>query len=174
MSVVPISGLFEAHLTVSDLERSVAFYRDVVGLELAHRIASRHVAFFWIGAPGAAMLGLWSIHSSPMFMRLHIAFRVTLPQVEASVAALRAAGLTPLDGLSRNEINEPLVLAWMPAASVYFDDPDGHSLEYICMLPDPPRPDLARVSLSEWRTMQQPAGQARAGATVAPPGSCCP
>jgi lactoylglutathione lyase len=153
MSVVPIGGLFEAHLTVSDLDRSVAFYRDVLGLELAHTIPDRHVAFFWIGAPGAAMLGLWSIHSSPMFMRLHIAFRVTLPQVEASIEALRAAGLTPLDGLGRHAIVEPIVLTWMPAASVYFDDPDGHSLEYIAMLPDRPRPDLPRVTLSEWRAM---------------------
>lgn len=81
MSVVPINGLFEAHLTVSDLDRSVVFYRDVLGLELAHRIPSRHAAFFWIGSRGGAMLGLWSIHSSPMSMRLHIAFQVTLPQV---------------------------------------------------------------------------------------------
>ncbi len=152
--VVPIGGLFEAHLTVSDLSRSVTFYRDVLGLELAHAIPSRHVAFFWIGAPGAAMLGLWSIHSSPMFMRLHIAFRVTLEQVEASVPALRAAGLTPLSGNGRREITEPVVLTWMPAASVYFDDPDGHSLEYICMLPDEPRPDLAMVTLSQWRASQ--------------------
>src|SRR5260370_42414998 len=46
---VRIDGLYEAHLTVADLDRSIAFYRDVVGLELAHRIAQRHVAFFWIG-----------------------------------------------------------------------------------------------------------------------------
>jgi catechol 2,3-dioxygenase-like lactoylglutathione lyase family enzyme len=153
MSIVPISGLFETHLTVSDLDRSVAFYRDILGLELAHAVPARHVAFFWIGEPGGAMLGLWSIHSSPMFMRLHIAFRVTLSRVEASVGALRAAGITPLSGFGRQEISEPIVLAWMPAASVYFDDPDGHSLEYICMLPDQPRPDLDRVSLSAWRMM---------------------
>ncbi len=151
MAVVPIGGLFEAHLTVSDLERSVAFYRDIVGLPFAHRIPDRHVAFFWIGAPGAGMLGLWSVHSSPLFMRLHIAFRVTLPQVEASIDALRQAGLTPRNGGGGPTIAEPVVLAWMPAASVYFDDPDGHSLEYICMLPDRPRPDLDRVPLSRWR-----------------------
>ncbi|MEA2743591.1 MAG: hypothetical protein QOF90_1068 [Acetobacteraceae bacterium] len=153
MSIVPISGLFEAHLTVSDLDRSVGFYRDVLGLELAHTIPARHVAFFWIGEPGGAMLGLWSIHSSPMSMRLHIAFRVTLPRVEASVEELRAVGITPRSGFGRQEISEPVVLTWMPAASVYFDDPDGHSLEYICMLPDRPRPDLTVINLSEWRAM---------------------
>jgi lactoylglutathione lyase len=150
MSVVPISGLFEAHLTVSDLGRSVAFYRNVLGLELAHETPSRNVACFWIGAPGAAMLGLWSIHSSSMSMRLHIAFRVTLAQVEASIDKLRQAGLTPLGGFGRCEIREPVVLTWMPAASVYFDDPDGHSLEYICMLPDQP-PDPGVIPLSVWR-----------------------
>jgi lactoylglutathione lyase len=44
-----------------------------------------------------------------------------------------------------------VVLCWMPAASVYFDDPDGHSLEFIAMLPDRPRPDLGRLSWSDWR-----------------------
>jgi len=158
-AVVPIAGLFEAHLTVSDLDRSVGFYCDVLGLELAHTIPARHVVFFWIGEPGAAMLGLWSIHSSPMFMRLHVAFRVTLPHIEASISALSAAGITPRNGGGGPEIAEPVVIPWMPAASVYFDDPDGHSLEYICMLPDAPRPDLGRVGLSQWRTLngnQQP------------------
>ena len=152
MAIVPIAGLFEAHLTVSDLDRSIAFYRDVLGLELAHTVLERHAAFLWIGGPGAAMLGLWSIHSSPLFMRLHVAFQVALPQIEAAVPALRAAGITPRSGGGGPEISEPVVIAWMPAASVYFDDLDGHSLEYLCMLPDAPRPDLGRVSLSRWRT----------------------
>ena len=39
----------------------------------------------------------------------------------------------------------------MPAASVYFDDPDGHSLEYIALLPEAPRPEMAAVvGLAEW------------------------
>ena len=152
-AVVPIAGLFEAHLTVSDLDRSVSFYRDVLGLDLAHVTPARHVVFFWVGEPGTAMLGLWSIHSSPVSMRLHVAFRVTLPQIEASVPALRAAGITPRNGGRGPEITEPVVLSWMPAASVYFDDPDGHSLEYICMLPDAPRPELGRVGLAQWRSI---------------------
>jgi len=36
---------------------------------------------------------------------------------------------------------EPVVLAWMPAASVYFRDPDNNLLEFMTMLTDPPRPD---------------------------------
>jgi lactoylglutathione lyase len=46
---VPIYGLFETHLTVSDLQRSITFYRDIVGLELALEVSERNAAFFWIG-----------------------------------------------------------------------------------------------------------------------------
>jgi lactoylglutathione lyase len=148
--IVPIRGLFEAHLTVSDLDRSIRFYRDVLGLPLAQQIPERNVAFFWVPTSDTAMLGLWSIGTSPLQMRLHIAFSVELEQVLASVGRLRDAGLTPLDGGGK-PVDEPVVLCWMPAASVYFDDPDGHSLEFIAMLPDRPRPDLGRLSWSDWR-----------------------
>ena len=152
-AIVPIAGLFEAHLTVSDLDRSIVFYRDVLGLALAHTVPARHVAFFWIGGPGAAMLGLWSVGTAPVSIRSHVAFQVTLASIEAAVPALRAAGITPRNGGRGPEISEPVVLAWMPAASVYFDDPDGNSLEYITMLPDAPRPGLGRVALSAWRSL---------------------
>ena len=150
MGIVPIRGLFEAHLTVSDLERSIAFYRDVLGPPLAHRVPARQVAFFWVPASDRGMLGLWCIGSSPLRMRLHIAFDVALPQVFESVAALRRSGLTPRSG-NGVPIDEPVVLSWMPAASVYFDDPDGHSLEYIAMLDETPRPELGQISWSDWR-----------------------
>jgi lactoylglutathione lyase len=38
----------------------------------------------------------------------------------------------------------------MPAAAVYFRDPDGHLLEYVAMLDEPPRPDLTIVPWSQW------------------------
>jgi len=152
MAIVPVKKLFEAHLTVANLERSIGFYRDVLGFVLAHRVPERHAAFFWLGGPGTSMLGLWSIHASPQRLSLHLAFDVALADVEASVERLRQAGLAPTDG-DGGAIDEPVVLAWMPAASVYFDDPDGHALEYIAMLPNPPRPELGRISLSRWRAL---------------------
>lgn len=152
--MIPVSGLYEAHLTVSDLDRSIAFYRDVVGLELAHTVLARHAAFFWIGGRERSMLGLWCTHSSPMHMRLHIAFAAELENVKNSVAILRANGITPRSGGGGPEIDEPLVFPWMPAASVYFDDPDGHSLEYICILPDAPRPEISgTMPLSAWQAL---------------------
>ncbi|HEY4042473.1 MAG TPA: VOC family protein [Rhodopila sp.] len=153
MTIVPVGGLWETHITVSDLDRSIGFYRDIVGLRLAHTMPERHVAFFWIGQPRQAMLGLWSIHTSPMAMRLHYAFQVSVADVTASVDALKRAGLQPVSGIGE-AIDEPVVIPWIPAASVYFRDPDGHSLEYIAMLPDAPAPEMSWVPLSAWRALQ--------------------
>ena len=153
MTIVPIQGLWETHITVADLDRSISFYRDVVGLTFAHAVPERHVAFFWIGQPRQAMLGLWSIHTSPMSMRLHYAFQVTIDDVKRSVAALRSAGIDPLAGGGARLIDEPEVIPWIPAASVYFKDPDGHSLDFIAMLPQPPQPNTQRMMLSEWNKL---------------------
>jgi lactoylglutathione lyase len=145
---VAVRGLFETHLTVADLPRSVAFYRDVVGLPIALEVPERGAAFHWIGAPGRAMLGLWSIGSAPMGMRLHVAFDMSLEDVLAAPAALRDRGIQPLS-FFEEPADEPSVIGWMPAAAVYFHDPDGHLLEYLAMLDGPPRPELGIVGWSE-------------------------
>jgi lactoylglutathione lyase len=64
-------------------------------------------------------------------------------------AALARAGITPLDFDGRPAA-EPVVLAWMPAVSVYFHDPDGHLLELVAMLDEDPRPDRGVLSWSDW------------------------
>lgn len=146
---VPIRGLFEAHLTVADLGRAVAFYRDVVGLPPALEIPERGATFFWVVEPGQAMLGLWSLGSMPMALSLHVAFDVALEEVLAAPERLRVQGVEPLFFFG-DATDEPSVLAWMPAAAVYFRDPDGHQLEYLAMLDAKPRPELGIVSWSEW------------------------
>ena len=123
--------LFETHLTVGDLDRSIAFYRDVVGLPLAYALTERGAAFFWIGGPGESMLGLWSLGSAPV----------------------RAAGVTPRSFFGA-EAEEPSVIGWMPAAAVYFHDPDGHQLEYLAMLDEAPRPERGIVSWSDWHASE--------------------
>lgn len=144
-----VAGLFETHLSVRDLDRAVAFYRDIVGLPLAYTVSERRAAFLWIGAPGEAMLGLWET-SAPIGLRLHFALRLPEADVLSAPAALRAAGVVPLD--FRGEPTEtPSVIGWMPAVSVFFRDPDGHSVEFISMLPGPPRPDRGVLPWPQWR-----------------------
>lgn len=145
-----VRGLFETHLTVADLPRSVEFYRGVVGLPVAFEVPERGAAFLWIGGPGQSMLGLWSIGSAPMNMQLHIAFDVALHDVLAAPADLRARGVEPLSFFGE-PADEPSVIGWMPAAAVYFRDPDGHMLEYLAMLDGPARPELGVVGWSRAR-----------------------
>jgi len=147
---VAIDGLFETHLVVTDLDRSIDFYRDVVGLELAYEVPERRAAFLWVGRSGGAMLGLWSLGSAPLGLSMHIAFGASLADVLGACAGLRSLGVPPLSFFGA-DTDEASVIGWMPAAAVYFRDPDGHLLELLAMLDDPPRPERGIVSWSEWR-----------------------
>lgn len=150
-----IDGLFETHLTVADLGRAVAFYRDVLGLPLAYEQPERGVAFCWVGGPGRGMLGLWK-SGQVLRMHLHLALAVPLDELLAAPARLRAAGVQPR-GFDGEASDEPIVQCWMPAAAVFFADPDGHSLEFLAMLPDQPRPDLGVIGWGAWQAVRRPA-----------------
>ena len=128
-----ITGLYETHLTVRDLAKSLAFYQGKLGFELARHIPERDVAFLWVGGKENGMLGLWKTGNAPMGMRLHFAFRAPLKAVLNAPDHLRAAGITPL-GFHGDPVEEPDVIGWMPAATVYFKDPDDHSIEILSIL----------------------------------------
>lgn len=155
-TMIPIRGLFEAHIIVRDLQCSVAFYRDVLGLQVGIEQPERPAAFFWVGGRGKSMLGIFTLGSWPtQMMQHHLSFQVKLEDLLAAPKKLRSAGVTPkgrgTPSYPRGEpTDEPIVFAWMPAASIIFDDPDGNLLEYIAMLPDPPCPELSTVPWSEW------------------------
>ena len=150
---VAIRGLFETHLTVRDLQRSITFYRDIIGLQLAYEVSECNAAFFWIGDHSSrySMLGLWSVGTAPLGLNLHIAFEVAaIDDLLDAPKRLKEGGIVPLSFFG-DESLEPSVIGWMPAAAVYFRDPDGHLIEYLTMLDDKERrPDLGIVSWSDW------------------------
>jgi lactoylglutathione lyase len=143
--------LYEAHLPVADTIASQSFYTRVVGLEFAQRDPTRDIVFLWAGENRRSMLGLWgpSTTYGGDFHASHLAFAVTLEQLLAAGERLRQSGVTSHD-FHDQKTDEPSVIGWMPSAQLYFRDPDGHSLEFITLLQDPP--DASFVgSLSEWR-----------------------
>jgi lactoylglutathione lyase len=156
-TATPVERLFEDHISIRDLDRSLAFYRDTLGMDVAllqsQSPQGMGGALLWVGGRGRSMLGLYSLGSTwPLtIMQHHIAFEVTVEDLLAAPQKLRAAGVTPQGG-QREPIDEPVVFAWMPAASVFFDDPDGSVLEYIAMLDDKPQPELGLLSWSEWQS----------------------
>ena len=97
------------------------------------------------------MLGLWQGGAGPQKTTTHIAFATTAEDVLSAPQRLLSAGIVALD-FNGQPTDEPIVLAWMPAAAVYFLDPDGHLLEYIAMLEGEPRPDEGLV---EWRAWHE-------------------
>ncbi len=46
-----------------------------------------------------------------------------------------------------------MVFAWMPAIAIYFNDPDGHVLEFIAILDGEEKPELGVISYEEWLKM---------------------
>jgi lactoylglutathione lyase len=145
-----IQALFEAHLNVTDLERAMHFYGDVLELELAAKFDEPKVAFYWIGGRGQSMLGLWAVGGGPQHMSLHVAFTTELEDVLEAPNRLRAAQIQPLD-FERKPTEEAVVIGWMPAVVVYFQDPDGNLLEFLAMLKEKPRPEVGVVAWSQWK-----------------------
>jgi lactoylglutathione lyase len=162
-SVIETDALFETHLTVSSLTDSIEFYTKIVGLRLAHVLPVRQAAFFWIGPGTNGMLGLWATGPAPVHLTSHVAFRAPLKDVFAAPRTLRAAGIAPVDFNGR-PTDLPVVLAWMPAAAVYFRDPDGHLLQFVAMLPGKACDDCGVLPWHMWEllTRENASGQEEA------------
>ena len=143
--------LYEAHLSVSDTEAAQAFYTGVVGLQFAHRDLTRDIVFLWAGDHRRSMLGLWgpTTRYGRDFHTSHIAFAMSLVELLDAGERLRTSGVA-CHAFGGQQTDEPSVIGWVPSAQFCFRDPDGHSLEYIALLDDPPDPSFIG-SLSEWR-----------------------
>jgi catechol 2,3-dioxygenase-like lactoylglutathione lyase family enzyme len=144
----PMRAQSHTGITVRDLDRSVRFYHDLLGLE----IATEPSPWFdgpelgcGVGVPGAAlrqvclrlgetMLELLEYRSPashterPLLSHCvgasHVAFQVE--DIEAAKAELVAEGVTFYSDI--NVVDDGVLAGWR---WVYFSDPDGYPLELV-------------------------------------------
>jgi catechol 2,3-dioxygenase len=112
------------HLKVSDLDRSVAFYRDVLGFELTTRFGDSAAFLSAGGYHHHLALNTWESRGAPPPPRRATGlyhFAIRYPDRRSLAIALRrvlAAGVR-LQGASDHAVSE----------SIYFADPDGNGIE---------------------------------------------
>jgi catechol 2,3-dioxygenase len=132
----PIIG--HVHLKVSDLERSIAFYRDVLGLEL-QQMYGRGAAFLsWGGYHHHFGLNVWQSRGGPAPAPgttglFHVAILYPTRKALAQALIRLLEHNVELDGASDHGVSEAL----------YFHDPDGNGIE---LYVDRPESEWPRVN----------------------------
>jgi predicted enzyme related to lactoylglutathione lyase len=115
MALGPVAQL---HISVTDLERSVAFYRDVLGIPHLFTVPGQPMAFF---QSGDVRLYL-GVPETDEF-RSHTVHYYSVDDIDAEYARLAGLGVSFMDKphvVHRDGSSE----LWM----AFFTDPDGHRL----------------------------------------------
>jgi len=150
--------LYETHLPVADTKGAQKFYTKIVGSPFAYRDPTRDIVFLWADEKQKAMIGLWGPNTAygrknGIAQKCHLAFAVSLAELFAAIEKLNANSIETL-GFDGNKSREPTVIGWMPSAQIYFRDPDDHTLEFITILRDAPKPEF-NEPYSEWKNCPQ-------------------
>jgi lactoylglutathione lyase len=148
--------LYETHLPVANTEIAKDFYTEVVGLPFAYRDPTRDIVFLWAASKEEGMIGLWGPNTAygreqGIAQKCHVAFVFAFDELLAAIKRLNERGIETL-GFGGHTTHEPTVIGWMPSAQIYFRDPDGHMLEFISILPDPPNPKFIGA-YSDWKKL---------------------
>ncbi len=114
MTAARVTGLNHLTFSVSDLDRSVVFYRDLLGFEL--RAVWATGAYLEAGSLWLCLSLDEAPRREPHPDYTHAAFSVDAAAFEALSARVRTAAAIWKDNRSEG-------------ASLYFLDPDGHRLE---------------------------------------------
>jgi catechol 2,3-dioxygenase-like lactoylglutathione lyase family enzyme len=119
---LPVTGISELVLEVSDLEAARGFYRDVLGFEET-LYGEGAEGRYWYLVGESARLGVWTeqvgLAGGRGGAHVHYAFNVPDGEIERIKDRIEAAGA---------EIEGPIQLG--PGRAVYVTDPDGNVVEF--------------------------------------------
>jgi catechol-2,3-dioxygenase len=129
---IAIAGLAEVVLNVHDMDRSLAFYGDLLGLAVISPPEMASPVFLQAGAATAALPALVVLVKlppeaapfAPPRTLHHLALAVASDRFDAAAARLADQGLTVRTG------RHPI----LPSRTLYVDDPDGNEVELIAPL----------------------------------------
>ncbi|MFF3923007.1 metallothiol transferase FosB [Paenibacillus lactis] len=116
MNMSPINHLC---FSVSNLERSIEFYREVFGARLL--VKGRKLAYFDLNGLWIALNEEETDRSRIHRTYTHIAFTMEDCEYGSTLAKLEALGVEIVPGRSRDKRDKK---------SIYFLDPDGHMFEF--------------------------------------------
>ena len=119
---LPVSGISELVLEVSDLETARRFYRDVLGFEET-LYGEGAEGRYWYLVGETARLGLWTeqvgLAGGRGGAHVHYAFNVPDDQIDPLRERIEANGA---------EVEGPIQLG--PGRAIYVTDPDGNVVEF--------------------------------------------
>ena len=131
MPIDPNTRIGHIHLTVSDLDRALAFYRDILGFEVTSRYGRDAVFLSAGGYHHHIGLNTWAGRGAPApapgTTGLYH-FAILYPDRKTLAQAVRRvldAGV-PLEGASDHGVSE----------AIYLRDPDGNGVELYCDRPE--------------------------------------
>jgi predicted enzyme related to lactoylglutathione lyase len=113
-----LGPLGQLHISVTDIERSVAFYRDVLGIPHQFTVPGQPMAFF---TSGDVRLYL-GVPELPSF-RSRCVLYFTVADIDAEVARLTGLGVT-FTGRPHVAHRDAAIELWLAG----LEDPDGHQI----------------------------------------------
>jgi catechol 2,3-dioxygenase len=142
-----VMHIAEVGLRVTDLPRAVAFYQEVLVLEIVRAYPT--IVFLKageldspLGHGGHPQLLVLFDRKVKLDIALttldHFAFEISLEQYPTERERLQQMGLEVTERIWQREY------AWLRARSMFFDDPEGNTIEFIAH--DPSAADEEKIS----------------------------
>jgi lactoylglutathione lyase len=118
-----VLALHHAGLYVASLGRSIAFYHDVFGMQVAERLSfgGEKLAFLRLGTARLELIESGAA-ARPTGVVDHVAFEVD--DLEATLELLRARGVTLID-------TTPIAVLGLGARIAFCQGPDGERIELL-------------------------------------------
>jgi catechol 2,3-dioxygenase-like lactoylglutathione lyase family enzyme len=118
---LPVDGVSELVLEVTDLDAAERFYSGVLGLPVVERWAAREA--IWLMAGERTRIGLWrpqvGLAGGRGGLHVHFAMRIAEDDFDDAVAHLRGQG-QPVETMAFSDGR---------GRAAYVDDPDGNVVE---------------------------------------------